>query len=136
MTYAPGAGTLLKMKIATVYTTVAQITKLTPPSSEMGTVETTIISDSAKTFLATIRDSGEVTFTVEWDSADATHAALWTAHRAGTLTDFEVLFADVGATTVEFHAIVTKFPWDEISNEIVVTIPITLKLSGDITITP
>lgn len=136
MTYAPGQGTLLKLYYSSAYNTVAQVTKLTPPSSEMGTVETTIITDSVRTFLATIRDSGEAQFTIEWDSADASHAQLWTVHRSGALSDWKITFNDVGDTDATFSGILTKFPWDEVDVESVITIPITIKVSGDITVTP
>jgi hypothetical protein len=135
MAYTPGKGTLLKLKISSSYTSLGQVTKITPPSMEMGTVETTTITSASRSFLATIIDGGEVGFTIEWDATDTTHAALLTAFNAGTLSDFEVLFND-GGTTVQFFAIVTKFPWDEIDVESVVTIPITLKISGDVTVTP
>lgn len=136
MAYAPGQGTVLQLSISASYTTVAQVTKLTPPQSEMGTVETTIITDSVRTFLATIRDSGEANFTIEWDSANATHAQLWAVHRSGALSDWKIIFNDAGDTDATFSGILTKFPWDEVTVDSVLMIPITIKVSGDITVTP
>lgn len=136
MAYTPGQGTVLQLNISSSYTTVAQVKSLTPPSSEMGTVETTIITDSVKTFMATIRDSGEASFTIEWDPANSTHAQLWTIHRSGALSDWKIIFNDAGDCEATFSGILTKFPWDEIDVESVVMIPITIKISGDITVTP
>ncbi len=105
----------------------------------MGTVETTTLADEVKTFLATIRDSGEAQFTIEWDPA--IHAGLWTAHQNGVKTppdvlyEWEIAFRDENDTTATFEGILTKFPWDEIDVESVVTIPITIKISGEIDIT-
>ena len=132
--YIPGKGTLIKYKTGGSYATIGQVTKISPPSEEMGTVETTLITDAARTFLATILDSGEVTLTVQWNPADTSHAALLTAKNAGTLLDLEILFTQ--ATTIQFFGVITKWPIDEIDVEGVVTLPITLKLSGAVTVTP
>ena len=136
MAYTPGKGSLLQLSISASFTTVAQITKFTPPASEMGTVETTIITDAAKTFMATILDSGEANFTIEWDPANATHAELWRIHQSGELASWKIIFNDAGACVATFSAILTKFPIDEVDVESVVQIPVTLRVSGTITITP
>jgi hypothetical protein len=130
MTYTPGAGTRLFRNGVEV----AQITKLTPPSSEMGTVETTTLVDQVRTFLATIRDSGEANATIEWDPSDSGHQGLWNAHKSGALDNYEIHFADDDDTVCAFDGILTKFPIDETDVDSVMQVPLTWKVSGDIDI--
>lgn len=133
-TSVAGKGSQLKMKISGTYTALGQVQKITPPSGEMGTVELTNLASTAKEFAATIYDGGEAEFTIIWLPGDSTHAQVWTNHKAGTLSDFTMTWSN--ASTAQFYGIITKFPWDEIDVESVQTIPVTIKISGDVTLTP
>ena len=135
MTYVPGKGTELKLSIASIYTGISQVQKITPPSGEMGTVETTHLLSSAKEYMSTILDGGELTFTIEWDPSDATHQELWSAFKSGATRSWQTVFNDAGNATVAHDGIITGFPWDEADVESVITIPITIKISGDIVLT-
>lgn len=132
MAYTPGKGTTLSL----AGTAIAQVVNVTPPNMTMGTTETTHLTSSWKTYLANIPDGGEVSLTVEYDSAAATHAALWTDFQAGTAGTYLVTFTDTGATTIGFTAIITNFAWDEVVVDGVVTAKFTVKVTGAVTITP
>lgn len=136
MAYVKAKGSLLKLSISAVYTTIAQIVRFTPPSRQMGTVETTIITDDDRTFMATIRSGGQVSFMIEWDPANATHQQLQTIFEAGTAGAWRIVFNDSGACEADFSAIVTDFPWDELNVDGVVARSITLQVTGAITVTP
>ncbi len=136
MAYTPGKGTELKLSIASVFTALAAVVNVTPPSMEMGTVETTHLASTWREFLSTIPDGGEVAFTIEYDPGATTHASLWTAFQGGALEGWQVVFNDAGDAVVAFSGILTKFNFDEVAVDNVVTASLTVKISGAVTITP
>jgi predicted secreted protein len=136
MAIVSGKGTKLQLEIATVFTDIAQITGLTPPSMEMGTVETTHLLSTWREYVSTIPDAGEISFSIEYDPAHASHAALWTAFQGGAVESWKILLTDTGAASIEFGGILTGFSWDEVTVDGIVTASISVKLSGEITITP
>lgn len=143
MAYTPGKGTQLQLSIASVFTAIAQLVGVGPPGMTKGTSEVTDLSDDWKRFIASIKDGGEVTLTVEYDAATTTHATLWTKFSEAPTSsnnwgvqDWKVVFADAGAAEVAYSAIITNFKFDDVDNEKVVTAQLTLKISGAVTITP
>lgn len=131
MAYTPGKGTLVKY--GATPTTIGQLKKVTPPDSKMNTTDTTHLLSGAKEFLATILECGEPKLVIEYDPANTSHSALWTIHKAGTLTAFQIVFADPSLSTVSFNAIITEYAWQELDAEAVNLVNITLKISGTIT---
>lgn len=132
MAYTPGKGTTITL----AGTARAQVLNITPPSMEMGVTETTHLTSTWKTFIANIPDGGEVSLTIEYDASETTHAALWTDFQAGTAGTYTIVFTDTGAAVVGFAAIITKFAWDQIAVDGVVTASLTLKITGTVSITP
>jgi len=136
MAYTPGKGTHLQLSIASVFTDIAQVTKLTPPSMEMGTTETTHLLSAWKEFIGNMPDGGEVQFTIEFDPAGTTHQSLFSKFAAGGLESWKVIFADIGTAEFDFVGIISKFAIDEVNFDGVVTASLTIKISGAITFTP
>lgn len=143
MAFTPGKGTKLQLSIASVFTDIAQLVHVGPPKMQKGTSETTVLADDWRTFIASIKDGGQVTLTIEYDAAETTHATLWEkfseAPAAGNnlgVQDWKVVFADAGAAVVGFSAVITNFEFDDVDVEKVVTAQLTLKVSGAVTITP
>jgi len=136
MAYTPGKGTELRLTISSTPTALAQVVNITPPAMEMGTTETTHLLSTWREYIANIPDGGTVQFTVEYDSASATHVQLWTSYQAGTLETWAVALNDTGDTTINFSGILTNFGFDQITVDNVVTAPLTIKISGAVTITP
>lgn len=132
MSYWAGMGTIIKMGA----TTITQATSITPPALEMGNVETTHLTSSARENLATIIDPGTASFNIEYDPAVASHAALYAAFLAKTVAAWDVVIADGDATvTIEFNAHIETFGIEELTVDSVTVIPVTLRISGLPTIT-
>jgi len=136
MAYTPGKGTRLKLSISSVFTDIANVVSLTPPSMEMGSTETTHLLSAWREFIANIPDGGEVQFTIEYDPTGSTHQQLFTSFSAGTTESWKVVFNDAGNAEVAFEGFVTGFSWDEVAVDGVVTASITIKLTGAVLITP
>lgn len=132
----PGKGTDLKLTISATPTTIAQLRRITPLNDEMGTVETTDITSTWRTFIATVNDGGSVTFTVRLDFGETTHAQLRTSKAAGTLETWLVTLADSGAATIGFTAIITNLAISELAVDNIAELDVTLKISSTVTITP
>lgn len=143
MAYTPGKGTKQQLSIASVFTDIAQVVGVGPPKMSKGTSETTDLSMDWKTFIASVKDAGQVTLTIEYDAASATHAALWTAYSEAPTSsnnwgvqDWKTIFADAGNAAVAYSGVLTNFEWDDVDIEKVVTAQITIKISGAVTLTP
>lgn len=136
MAYAPGKGTVLKLTITATPTDIAQVVGITPPQMTVGTSETTHLGSSWREYISTLPDGGEVSLTIEYDSAAATHAALWTAFTGGAAEAWSVVFNDTGDTAIAFSGILTGFAWDEVTVDNVVTASLTIQITGAVTVTP
>jgi predicted secreted protein len=136
MSYVPGKGTELKLDISSVFTAIAQVVNLTPPSMEMGTSETTHLASTWREYISSIPDGGEIELTIEYDSASSTHASLWSKFTGGAVESWQVVFNDVGDTLVAFSGIITGFEFDEVAVDNVVTATVKVKITGAVTITP
>lgn len=117
------------------FTTIAQRVSIGGPSLEVGTRETTNLDSSAKTFAPTLLDGGEVTCSIEWDPADATHTTLMNQMLTPPVPSdyWQVGYPDT--TKIVFQAIVTKFEAKEGTVEDNLTADVTFKVSGIPTIT-
>jgi hypothetical protein len=132
MAYWCGKGTTIKHGS----TTLAQVVSITPPAVELGNVETTHLTSTARENKGTIVDPGEASFSLEWDPANSGHQALWTAFQAGTTESWTITIMS-GAATVEidFDGHIQNFGVDELSVDSVAVIPVTIKISALPTIT-
>ena len=119
-----------------VFTQVAGLIDLEPPEVTRETYEKTLMdnSDSAngyKTFAGALRDSGELSITLEWDADDSGQTAL-----AGDLDTDAARYYRVtypGSETATFEAVLTS--WGQavpIGDRITRTCK--FKLSGSITV--
>lgn len=136
MTAVSSLGTLLKIGDGAdpeVFTTIGAVKDISGPSIKMGTTDASTHASLAKEWVASIVDNGEVSFDINFDYSDTTHAGLMTDLNAGTLRNFEIILTDSGATQVDFTAIVTGY---ELSAPVegILTASISLQISGPITI--
>jgi hypothetical protein len=143
--YVPGQGTTLSITPnGGSLTAIGHITSIKPASPEREEIDVSNLGSTWMEYLLAVPDGGELEFTIEWDSTDAGHAALWTNFTDASPTDavkalWTVAFNDLKlttATTVTFNGAVKSFPWDEIDLKKIVTVPIVVKVTGAITITP
>lgn len=136
MAVNPGLGTLLKLTIASVLTTVANRVSLDGPSMEMGTAETTTLDSTVKTFRPTILDNGEISGSLYFDPQDPTHVAvkaLLTASPPAAAV-WNLIFADgTHLTTYSFSGILTKLEPNGMEVESNLGADFSIKVSGAIT---
>lgn len=97
-------GTLLKVTIATVLTTVAQRVSIKPNEVSHNEIETTDLDATAETSIAGIERGGELDLTVNWDMSLATHAFLEASRVAKTILVWNLILTDTGACTDAFSA--------------------------------
>lgn len=135
-----GAGCTIAQESATpgTYTTIAEVVSISPPKISVGSVETTHLSSSRKTFRPTIMDGGEVSFEIHYDPDETTHSALTTLATATAANqaakNWRITFTDATPATYTFSAFVTGFEVGQVGVEENITATITMKVSGAVTI--
>jgi hypothetical protein len=129
-----GNGSILKATISSVLTAIAQVTEIDGPSIEVGTKEITNLSDTVKKFRALLPDYGEVTFTIEYDPADTTHAFLQTtvATSPQSAIVYELDFSDT-THKATFSAFITEFHPKGMTPEDTLEADVKLKITGVVT---
>jgi Lambda phage tail tube protein, TTP len=118
------------------FTTVLDVMDLSAPGISLDTEELTNHSqtDFYRKFGGTLLDAGEVSATVLYDPANATHVALVTDIQARTLRNFLMEFP--GATTNarwSFSGFITQFQ-PETPTDAHLKASITIKITGSISI--
>ena len=109
-------GTVLKMGDGAspeVFTAIAQLGDVDGPNSKLDTVDTTHHGSTAKEYVPTIIDGGEVKFTINYDPAAATHknaiGGLLYAHQNKLLKNFQLVFPVAAPAGPSFAAFVADF---------------------------
>lgn len=138
MPYAASAtaGTQLQIN-DTTYKLIEGVQSISGPTAAKTTIETTALSDTAKKFVAGMPDYGEMTVELAWDPADAVHQVLQTKFATANATaDFKIICPDAGAAEIAFTgASVVGFPF-AFEKDSFLKRTVTIKLSGNVTITP
>lgn len=102
-------GTLLKLEIASVYTTIAQITKIDGPDAEVETQDTTCLDTSGVGREHTpngLVEPGSVNWSLFWDPALAVHQSLHALLSAPVLKNWKKIYANT--EELPFAATLTK----------------------------
>ena|SRR5487761_1768306 len=142
---APALGTTIAITPkAGVLTALGSVVKIKPPNAKKESIDTTDLSSAWMEALLSIPDGGECEFTILWDSTNAGHQAVWANFTDVSPVDamgalWTITFNDKGltsATIVTFNGAVSAFPWDELDIKKAVTVPVTIKITGAITVTP
>lgn len=118
-----------------VFTTIGEVKNWSGPSESVSDIEATSMDSTAKEFIADLAEPGEVTATVNFVGSDAQQQGLRTDLRAGTLRNFKLIFNDHATTptTAVFSALVTGLDGPSGSSSEIVSMDITLKVSGSAT---
>lgn len=116
------------------FTTIGELTNLNGPDETTEQVEVTSFDSAAREFLASIADSGEVSFEMNFVGSDAQQQGLRTDLRAGTKRNFKLVLPDKAleteCSTCAFAAIVTALSGPQGAVAGVITQSCTLKVSG------
>jgi len=139
MAYTTAKGTLVKIGSGTspeTFSTIGYVRGISGPTVSANIVETTSHSTSGNWAekLAVLLDPGTVSFTINFDKADATHAfttGLWNIFQGLTRRNFQtVLAGNMG--TLKYAAYVSSHQFNAPVND-VLTVDIELTLTGAIT---
>lgn len=141
MAITTAKGTLMKTGDAAspeVFTTIGQVRSISGPSVTATVQDITTHSTAGNWMekLATLIDPGSISFPINFDSADATHAfatGLWNDMIALTKRNFQTVFAG-SAGTLAFAAYITSHAFD-VPVDNVLQANIELAITGAITAT-
>jgi hypothetical protein len=129
-------GTKLQIKVGSVFTDIPGVEGLSGPTGTKQQIDVTAINDTAAKFVAGLPDYGEVTFRLFWDPSDTTHQELLTAYNtANSSSEFQIVCSDAGAAVIAFAGQVTGWQWSFEKGQ-AATAEVTIKVSGNVTITP
>lgn len=133
-----GGGTILVTPLADSFTTIGMVGDISGPQLTRETIDVTT-HDSPNDFdesITGLKNSGEVTFKINWDPGNPTHdgtTGLWKKYSDGTLTNFQIL--NVAGDLIEFAALVTSMGPSFPVNGVIQS-DMTLKVSGTVALTP
>lgn len=125
-----------------VFTTLAQVTDITPPQGRRGftPVAEHDMTETIRKVFDALRDEGQVTLRLNFDPAHATHnltTGFEKAFRDGTLKNWQLVFPDAGNLQAAFAATIVERRYDAYpANSGVGAASLTLEIDGAITWTP
>ncbi len=127
----PALGTTLGFDQTTpgTYVTLGNVMSI-GSDREFGSVETTNLGSTKKTYRATILDGGEISFEVELDPGDSAHAALETSFLAGTTHLWKITYTDTAHATDIITGFITKYSTSAGGPEENLTASFTVKADG------
>jgi hypothetical protein len=137
MAVLPGEGAFIASASASsgTFTSFAQVLSITPPGGIVASVETTTLSDTAKTFRpGVIPDSGECAMRIQYDPNLAGHQSLTTLITTPVTRWFRVSYASGHATPSRdtFQAFLTEFSPDALEDETNQEADVTMKITGSV----
>ena len=89
-------------------TAIAEVGTITGPSTHADQIDVTTQDSTAREWLAGIQDAGSVSFSVNYAPANATHTALLTDLKDGSVDVYQLQFPDAASTKWQFSGIVTQ----------------------------
>lgn len=132
-----GVGTLFKrsdMASAPTFAAIAEINSIDGPNKSRDTIDVTSLDSTGgyREFIASFRDGGEIS--LEMNFTRDGYVDMNTDFETDTLVDYQIVLPDTGATTLDISGLVTSLgigiPLDD-----KITAPVTIKVSGQITLT-
>jgi len=118
------------------FVSMAHIGDVVGPALALDTVETTHHGSTAKEFVPTIEDGGEVTLPINWDPAEATHknsaGGFMYDLKNKVKSNWRIAFPTVGNDYVAFAAYVVGFePEGPVAGKL--TAKVKLRVTGPVT---
>lgn len=119
---------------AEVFTAIAEIRSIGGPEMSRETIDVTNLDSTGgyREFIASFRDGGEVT--LEMNFTRAGYEDMLTDFQSDGSVNYQVVVPDTGETTLDFAAYVTRLGLS-IPTEDAVTAPVTLKITGQVSLT-
>jgi hypothetical protein len=132
------AGTKLQFSASSpiTYLDIEGVEGFSGPTGSKEIIDVTAISDIAAKQITGMPKFGQVSFTLFWDPADTTHAALFTAYKtANSHNYFNILCSDTGTASIAFDGSVSTWEWS-FAKGAAVTVKVAIEVSGQPTLTP
>lgn len=132
-----GVGTQFKrsnMASSPVFSAIAEINSIQGPDKSRETIDVTSLDSTGgyREFIAAFRDAGQVQLEMNF-SRDG-YLDMNDDFESETLVDYQIVIGDTGNTTMDFSGLVVNIglaiPLDD-----KITAPVTIKISGPVTIT-
>jgi hypothetical protein len=126
-----GQGTILQFGASAV----AQVLEVDGPEASVETTSTVNLASTAKTKRPLLPDGGTLSATIQYDPADATHAALTTAINTypQVASACSVIFSAASSPAASFSAYLTKFKPTGMNEEDNLQAEIELTITGLVT---
>jgi hypothetical protein len=122
----------------TSFLQVPQCESIGEIGNENPQVEVTDLESTAREYLAGLADSAEIVFGFLADPLNAVHQQMDTDRRNGTVRYWKVEVYRAGSLirTGTFQGFVKRHAWGPFTNNEATKMPMTIKLSGDVTWVP
>lgn len=132
-----GVGALFKRGDGTsseAFATIAEVNSIIGPNMTRETIDTTSLNSTAgyREFIASFRDAGEVS--LEMNFTRDTYLAFKADFETSAAKNYQIVFPDVGETTMEFAGFCTALD-SSIPTDDKVTSNVTIKLTSQVTVT-
>jgi len=139
--YGGLGATIAYSATGSTYTTIASVVSIDGPKLAVGSVETTNLASTVKSYRATLPDSAEVSFTIQYDPAQTTHQQLLTLYSTPVGTGvvaspayfWQVTFTDVTPTVWHFQGLLTGYEITGLTVEGNVEANVTIRGTGTVT---
>jgi len=130
-----GRGTTFKRGDGTsneVFTALGEVQSISLPSRTRAPIDVSDLDSTIKEFQVGMRDSGEVTLTQYFTRND--YIDMNTDFESTSAVNYQIVFGDTGNTTIDFSAFVTDLGGSVPGPDEVITVDVTYKITGDVTI--
>lgn len=133
-----GHGTLFQIgngMMSEIFTTIGEVLSVTGPNMNMTPVDVTNMdsANAIREYIAGLRDSGEVTVTVNFLPDNTGQTQVVTDYKARTKRNFKITWTDSTPAIWSFAAFITNIePNAVVDDRLQATL--TMKLTGDVTI--
>lgn len=118
------------------YTEISQVLSIEGASNEVGSVETTHLKSTRKTYRPGLPDGGEVSFEIEYDPADAEHVWLRSLADAPAVKSWRISYPTQPKATLDtFDGFLTAFGPSAGGAEENLSASITIKVTGPVVTT-
>lgn len=116
-----------------VFTAIGELTSIGGVGGGSASeIDVTNLSSTAKEFILGLKDEGEVSLSLNLDTADTMQTGLRTDRDSNIARNFEMVLTDSGPTTISFTAFVKSYNLG-VAVDSQITLEITLRLTGPAT---
>lgn len=134
MTAITGSG-FLSGGAGSGYQDIIEAKNINGPTETTKMIDVTHLGSTSREKRPALKDSGEITFTVNWIPQDDVHQALHTAIVNRTQDNYKIIYTDSPTSSATFTAYVTSHGPKQGLDD-VVSADLTLTITGDVTYTP